>query len=262
MIADGEPVNTVNELDAPPTHVPVAETLAGRSVMITGACGGMWSAEITQIVDADASAVGVEPAPGFRRKSSSDPRIRDWSAMERARTGFVEWLRHAVSNVGRMGVLVDDEGIVRDGMIHRISLDEFRHVLDVHLKVTGLCTRAALPHREVRAAKRGGAIDNMSSISGKVGGLGQSNYAAAKSSTVALPSTAPAEQRHVIRADAILPGFLFTEMPSLMRMKVWERTLREYTKGRAGEPDEVLLAPDIADHGMGAVLDVSDGRHA
>ena len=113
----------------------------------------------------------------------------------------------------------------------------------------------------------GGAIVNLSSVSGKVGNLGQSNYAAAKAGIVGLTkSTAREGARHGIRANAIQPGLIRTAMTEAMTADVWEDKLASIPLGRAGEPSEVadvalFLASDLSSYVTGAVVEVGGGRH-
>jgi 3-oxoacyl-[acyl-carrier protein] reductase len=171
----------------------------------------------------------------------------------------------AVARHGRVDVLVNNAGITRDAMMHRMSLAEFRQVIDVHLQGTWLCSRAALTH--MRGRDGGGAIVNLSSISGKIGNLGQTNYAAAKAGIVAMTKSIAREgARFGIRANAVQPGLIRTAMTEAMPAAAWEEKLADIPLGRAGEPSEVadvvlFLASDMASYVTGAVIEITGGRH-
>jgi 3-oxoacyl-[acyl-carrier protein] reductase len=118
----------------------------------------------------------------------------------------------------------------------------------------------------MRAQGRGGAIVNMSSISGKVGNFGQTNYSAAKAGIVGLTKAAAKElAKDGIRANAIQPGLIATAMTKAMPEHAWEAKLADIPMKRAGEPSEVakvalFLASDLSSYMTGTVLEVTGGR--
>ena len=170
-----------------------------------------------------------------------------------------------VDRHGRLDVLVNNAGITRDGMMHKLSLADFRAVMEVHLQGTWLCSRAALTH--MRSRDGGGAIVNMSSISGKIGNLGQTNYAAAKAGIVGMTkATAREGARFGIRANAIQPGLINTAMTQAMPDEVFQSKVEGIPLGRAGEPSEVadaalFLASDMSSYITGITIEVAGGRH-
>lgn len=111
------------------------------------------------------------------------------------------------------------------------------------------------------------SIVNVSSISGKVGNLGQTNYSAAKVGIVGLTKAAAKEVAHVgVRVNAIQPGLIRTAMIAGMREDILEQRLKDIPMGRLGEPDEVakvalFLASDLSAYMTGTVLEVTGGRH-
>jgi 3-oxoacyl-[acyl-carrier protein] reductase len=165
----------------------------------------------------------------------------------------------------RLDVLVNNAGITRDAMLHRMALEDFRQVVDVHLQGTWLCSRAAVTH--MRDRDGGGAIVNLSSISGKIGNLGQTNYAAAKAGIVGMTkATAREGARFGIRANAIQPGLIRTAMTEAMPSEVFQEKVADIPLGRAGEPSEVadvalFLASPMSSYVTGAVIEVAGGRH-
>lgn len=184
--------------------------------------------------------------------------VTEEAAVEALVDGVVD--RH-----GRLDVLVNNAGITRDGMMHRLSLADFRAVMDVHLQGTWLCSRAALGH--MRSRDGGGAIVNMSSISGKIGNLGQTNYAAAKAGIVGMTkATAREGARFGIRVNAIQPGLIDTAMTQAMPADVFAAKEADIPLGRAGQPSEVadvalFLASDMSSYVTGITIEVAGGRH-
>jgi 3-oxoacyl-[acyl-carrier protein] reductase len=112
-----------------------------------------------------------------------------------------------------------------------------------------------------------GSIINMSSISGKVGLPGQTNYSAAKAGIVGLTKAAAKEVAHLgVRVNAIQPGLIRTAMTEAMRPEIWDQKLAEIPMGRSGEVTDVanvalFLASDLSSYMTGTVLEVSGGRH-
>jgi 3-oxoacyl-[acyl-carrier protein] reductase len=170
----------------------------------------------------------------------------------------------SVDRHGSIDVMVNNAGITRDATMRTMTAQDFRSVIDVHLFGAWLGTRlASLPMR----AQGSGSIINMSSISGKVGNVGQTNYSAAKAGIVGLTKAAAKELAHVgVRVNAIQPGLIRTAMTAQMRPDIVEQRLAEIPMGRIGEPEDVarvalFLASELSGYMTGTVLEVTGGRH-
>lgn len=170
----------------------------------------------------------------------------------------------AVERFGGLDVMVNNAGITRDATLRKMTEEQFDQVIAVHLKGTWNGLKAAAPI--MRENKRG-AIVNMSSISGKVGLVGQTNYSAAKAGIVGMTKAAAKELAHLgVRVNAIQPGLIRSAMTEAMPQHIWDQKLAEVPMGRAGEPDEVakvalFLASDLSSYMTGTVLEVTGGRH-
>jgi 3-oxoacyl-[acyl-carrier protein] reductase len=170
----------------------------------------------------------------------------------------------AVDGFGGLDVMVNNAGITRDATMRKMTEEQFDQVISVHLKGTwnGLRAAAAV----MREQKRG-AIVNMSSISGKVGMVGQTNYSAAKAGIVGMTKAASKELAYLgVRVNAIQPGLIRSAMTEAMPQRIWDSKVAEVPLGRAGEPDEVanvalFLASDMSSYMTGTVLEVTGGRH-
>ncbi|MDO3635658.1 3-oxoacyl-ACP reductase FabG [Mycolicibacterium arseniciresistens] len=170
----------------------------------------------------------------------------------------------ATERFGRFDIMVNNAGITRDATLRKMTEDQFDQVIAVHLKGTwnGLRAAAAV----MRENKRG-AIVNMSSISGKVGMVGQTNYSAAKAGIVGMTKAASKELAHLgVRVNAIQPGLIRSAMTEAMPQRIWDSKVAEVPMGRAGEPEEVakvalFLASDLSSYMTGTVLEVTGGRH-
>lgn len=164
---------------------------------------------------------------------------------------------------GRVDVLVNNAGVTRDGYIARLSEADFDLVLDVSVKGAWLGTRAVAP---LFRAQRNGSIINMSSLSGKIGNPGQTNYSAAKAALIGLTKASAKELgTSGVRVNAIQPGLIRTAMTVAMKPDIFAAKEAEVPLGRAGLPEEVagaavFLASPLASYVNGAVLEVTGGR--
>jgi 3-oxoacyl-[acyl-carrier protein] reductase len=172
-------------------------------------------------------------------------------------------LETAVSAFGSVEIMVNNAGITRDATMRTMTEEQFDQVISVHLKGTWNGTRLA--SAIMRENKRG-AIVNISSLSGRVGMVGQTNYSAAKAGIVGLSKAAAKElAHHGVRVNVIAPGLIRTPMTEAMPRKAWDQKMGEIPMGRAGEIDEVasvalFLASDLSSYMTGAVLEVTGGR--
>jgi 3-oxoacyl-[acyl-carrier protein] reductase len=239
--------------------------LQGQTAIVTGATRGIGRAIAERFLSAGARVVVAARGDAIAEVARDLQGEALGVACDVSKEGDVARLvQTALSQFGAIDVLVNNAGIARDGMIHRMTLEDFRAVIDVNLQGTWLCSRAVVSHMRDTG---GGAIVNISSISGKAGNLGQGNYAASKAGIVALTQTLAREGASKgIRANAIRPGLIRTELTEALTEDAWQRLLRDVPLGRPGEPQEVaeaalFLASSMSSYVTGAVVDVSGGRY-
>jgi 3-oxoacyl-[acyl-carrier protein] reductase len=165
----------------------------------------------------------------------------------------------AVEHFGGLDIMVNNAGITRDATMRKMTEQQFDEVIAVHLKGTWNGTKAAAAIMRENV--------NMSSISGKVGLVGQTNYSAAKAGIVGMTKAAAKELAHLgVRVNAIQPGLIRSAMTEAMPQHIWDQKLAEVPMGRAGEPAEVakvalFLASDLSSYMTGTVLEVTGGRY-
>jgi len=163
---------------------------------------------------------------------------------------------------GKLDILVNNAGITRDNLLLRMSAEDWDAVLDLNLRGAFLVTKAAL---RPMMKQRGGRIVNVSSISGVIGNAGQANYSAAKAGLIAFTKTVAREMAaRNITANAVAPGFVPTDLTSIVPKDIQEAMLKQIPLGRFGTAEDVanaiaFLASDEAAYITGQVLIVDGG---
>ncbi|MCV6985285.1 3-oxoacyl-ACP reductase FabG [Mycobacterium shinjukuense] len=241
--------------------------LGGQTAVITGGAQGLGLAIAERFVAEGARVllgdVNVEAGQAAAQRLGGDD-VAVAVRCDVTRVDQVEALIHtALKRFGGLDIMVNNAGITRDATMRTMTEEQFDEVIDVHLKGTWNGTRLAAA--VMRENKRG-AIVNMSSVSGKVGMVGQTNYSAAKAGIVGMTKAAAKELAHLgVRVNAIAPGLIRSAMTEAMPQRIWEQKLAEVPMGRAGEPSEVasvalFLASDMSSYLTGTVIDVTGGR--
>jgi len=167
-----------------------------------------------------------------------------------------------IAEYGRIDTLVNNAGIVQDARMINMTDDQFDKVIDVNLKGTYNCTKAVI---DAMLMQQSGVILNASSIVGIYGNFGQTNYAASKFGVIGMAKTWAREfGRNGIRANAVCPGMIETDIIKGIPDKVLQTITDRVPLGRLGKPEEIantyaFLASDEASFINGAVIEVSGG---
>lgn len=245
----------------------------GKTAIVTGAAQGI-GLEITRALYSHGANVVLVDLDEQRAKEAAESLRRD---APREATGelfsaacnvtdedsVAAAVSTAVERFGALDIFVNNAGIARDASLRNMTLDDFDAVINVHLRGTWLGVRAAAA---VMREAGSGSIINMSSLSGKSGNPGQTNYSAAKAGIVGLTKSAAKELAHKnVRVNAVQPGLIRTPMTAAMREDVFAAREADIPMKRAGEPGEVagavlFLASDLSSYMTGAVLEVGGGR--
>ncbi|RVE53231.1 hypothetical protein evm_002064 [Chilo suppressalis] len=249
--------------------------VAGRLAIVTGAGSGIGRAacqvlsrEGATVIAADKNYnAAVETIKTHTALASGSNAVGDHSAIELdvSDSKSVQNLVQTVTSQYKAPptIVVNSAGITRDNWILKMSEDDYNAVLNVNLKGTFLVMQAF--SRIMTEAQVPGSIVNISSIVGKYGNLGQSNYAGSKAGVVAMSQSAAKELgKFNIRVNAILPGFIKTPIIETVPEKVIEKLINMVPLGRIGEPIEVaelitFLGSDKSSFITGAAIDVSGG---
>ena len=158
---------------------------------------------------------------------------------------------------GRVDVLVNNAGITRDGLMMRMSEQQWDMVLNVNLKSAFNFIHAVTP---IMARQRGGSIINMSSVVGVSGNAGQCNYSASKAGMIGLAKSIAKEMGpRGIRANAIAPGFIATDMTGELSQELRDQWCQQIPMRRGGTPEDVanvalFLASDLSSYVSGQVI--------
>lgn len=240
--------------------------LEGRTAVITGAAQGIGLAIATtfaesgaRVVIGDLDEIKAKEAAAMLPGEAIGVRC-DVTSSEDVQS----LLAAADSAFGSIDIMVNNAGITRDATMRTMTDDQFDQVIDVHLRGCWNGTRLAAGHMR---EKGGGSIINLSSISGKVGFIGQTNYSAAKAGIVGLSKAAAKEVAHLgVRVNVIQPGLIRTAMTQAMPQKAWDQKMSEIPMQRPGEPKEIasvalFLASDLSSYMTGTVCEVTGGRY-
>ena len=163
---------------------------------------------------------------------------------------------------GNIDVLINNAGITRDAMLSKLTIEDFRAVMDVNLTGVFHCTQAVLPSM-IENGK--GKIINTSSVSGVYGNIGQTNYAATKAGVVGMTKTWAKELgRKGITVNAVAPGFIETGMTAKVPEKILDQMKQIVPLARLGKPEDIanaylFLASDESNYINGTVLHVDGG---
>lgn len=240
--------------------------ISGRTAVITGGAQGIGLAIATLFAENGARIV-IGDLDEAKAKEAADALPTDAVGVRCNVTSAEDvqaLVDTAVSTFGSIDIMVNNAGITRDATMRKMTEDQFDQVIDVHLKGCWNGTRIAAG---VMRENGGGSIINLSSISAKVGFIGQSNYSAAKAGIVGLSKAAAKEVAHLgVRVNVIQPGLIKTAMTEAMPQKAWDQKMSEIPMQRAGDPREVasvalFYASDLSSYMTGTVSEVTGGRY-
>jgi len=171
-------------------------------------------------------------------------------------------VNQTIEKMGGVDTLINNAGITRDAMLHKMEEKDWDLVLDVNLKGAFLCTKAVAAHMK---ARKSGTIVNTSSVVGVYGNMGQSNYAASKFGIIGLTKTWAKEMgRDGIRVNAVAPGYTMTEMLGTVPEKILTAISDKTPLKRLGQPEDIanayyFLSNNESSFVTGQVLSVDGG---
>jgi 3-oxoacyl-[acyl-carrier protein] reductase len=247
--------------------------LQNKVALITGGAAGIGKATAQRFVEEGATVVicdvDAETGAATAEELGGNAEFHQVNVMDRQ--AVQEWIDGVVAEHGRVDVLVNNAGILRDNqlvkvkdgeLVKQMPEAEFDLVIGVNLKGVFNCTQAVAPHM---IRQGGGVILNASSVVGLDGNFGQTNYVATKAGVIGMTKVWARELgRYNIRINAVAPGFIATEILRSMPERIIERMKARVPLGRMGDPRDIanaylFLASDEASFVSGTVLRVDGG---
>lgn len=242
--------------------------LEGKKALVTGASRGIGRA-IALALAAEGADVAVNYAGSEAAAKEVAAEIEAMGrkafviqvdvASHEASTAMVDAV---VKEFGRIDILVNNAGITRDGLLMRMKEEDWDAVLTTNLKGVFNCTKSAVKYM---MKQKSGRIVNISSVVGLMGNAGQANYAAAKAGVIGFTkATAKEVAARGINVNAVAPGFIKTDMTSVLSEKVVENLIAGIPLSRLGESEDiakavVFLVSDDANYITGQTLHVDGG---
>ncbi len=243
-------------------------TLAGKVALVTGGSRGIGRAIAVTLAKhgadvainyagntAAAEAVKAEIEAMGRKAILCQCSVADSEAV-------ASMVKDVVKELGRLDILVNNAGITRDGLIMRMKDDDWDAVLATNLKGVFNCSKAVM---RPMMKQKGGKIVNMASVVGEMGNAGQANYAAAKAGVIGLTKSLAKEvASRDITVNAVAPGFIATDMTSVLTDEQKTEMEKNIPLGRQGLPQDVanavlFLVSEDAAYITGQVLNVDGG---
>jgi len=241
--------------------------LQDKVAMITGSARGIgratalaFAAEGAQVIVCDMDAAGGEQTAADIRAAGGRAQFVQVDVTDRASVDAL--VQAAQAHFGRIDVLVNNAGVLRDRSLLKMTEQDFDFVINVNLKGVFNCTQAVAP---LLAAQGSGVILNASSVVGVSGNYGQTSYVASKAGVIGMTKVWARELGPKgVRVNAVAPGFISTEMLAGIPDKVMEELKAKISLRRLGRPEDiahayVFLASDEAAYITGHVLHVDGG---
>lgn len=244
--------------------------LEGKVAVVTGAARGIGKAIAIQFAKEGANVAFTDLAIDENGKKTEE----ELNALGVKAKGYAsnaanfedthKVIDQIMQDFGRIDILVNNAGITKDGLMMRMSEAQWDAVLNVNLKSAFNFIHAVTP---IMARQRSGSIINMSSVVGVSGNAGQCNYSASKAGLIALAKSIAQELgSRGIRANAIAPGFIITDMTAQLSDEVKAEWNKRIPLRRGGTPEDVanialFLASDLSSYVSGQVIQVDGGMN-
>ena len=245
--------------------------LEGKTALITGAARGIGKAIALKFASEGANIAFTDLVIDESGKATE----QEISSMGVKCKGYASNAAnfdesHAVvdeimKDFGRIDILINNAGITKDGLVMRMSEQQWDAVINVNLKSAFNFIHAVTP---IMMRQKSGSIVNMSSVVGVSGNAGQANYSASKAGMIGLAkSTAKELGSRGIRANAIAPGFIITDMTGQLSEEVQKEWTKQIPLRRGGTPEDVanvalFLASDLSSYVSGQVINVCGGMNS
>jgi len=244
--------------------------LEGNTAIVTGAARGIGKAIAIRFAQEGANVAFTDLAIDDNAKATEAEiaalgvKVKAYASNAANFEDTHTVVENIVKDFGRIDILVNNAGITRDGLMMRMSEQQWDMVINVNLKSAFNFVHAVTP---VMMKQKSGSIINMSSVVGVSGNAGQSNYSASKAGMIGLAKSISAELgSRGIRANAIAPGFIITEMTAQLPEEVRKEWAEKIPLRRGGTPEDVanvcvFLGSELSAYVSGQVINVCGGMN-
>jgi 3-oxoacyl-[acyl-carrier protein] reductase len=239
--------------------------LENKNIIVTGASGGIGNSIVEKLNDCGANVLAsgtrLEKLEELKSKFNKIKILKfDISQSDK----IEEFIDNAANELGGLDCIVNNAGITQDNLAIRMSIDEWKKVIDINLTSTFLMSKFAI--KKMLKNKKGKII-NITSVVGHTGNLGQANYTASKAGLVAMSKSLAIEYaKKNINVNCISPGFIKTAMTDKIDEKFKEIIVSKIPSARLGEPEDIanavlFLASDNSNYINGETLHVNGGMY-
>jgi 3-oxoacyl-[acyl-carrier protein] reductase len=239
--------------------------LENKNIIVTGASGGIGNSIVEKLNDCGANVLAsgtrLEKLEELKSKFNNIKILKfDISQSDK----IEEFIDNAANELGGLDCIVNNAGITQDNLAIRMSIDEWKKVIDINLTSTFLMSKFAI--KKMLKNKKGKII-NITSVVGHTGNLGQANYTASKAGLIAMSKSLAIEYaKKNINVNCISPGFIKTAMTDKIDEKFKEVIVSKIPSARLGEPEDIanavlFLASDNSNYINGETLHVNGGMY-
>ena len=239
--------------------------LENKNIIVTGASGGIGNSIVEKLSECGANVLAsgtrLEKLEELKSKFNKIKILKfDISQSDK----IEEFIDNAANELGGLDCIVNNAGITQDNLAIRMSIDEWKKVIDINLTSTFLMSKFAI--KKMLKNKKGKII-NITSVVGHTGNLGQANYTASKAGLVAMSKSLAIEYaKKNININCISPGFIKTAMTDKIDEKFKEVIVSKIPSARLGEPEDIanavlFLASDNSNYINGETLHVNGGMY-
>lgn len=244
--------------------------LTGKTALITGAARGIGKAIALKFASEGASiaftdlVINESAEETVKELEAFGVKVKAYASNAADFEATQEVVAEIEKEFGRVDILVNNAGITKDGLVMRMSEAQWDAVIDVNMKSAFNFLHAVVP---IMARQKGGSIINMASIAGQTGNPGQVNYSASKAGLIAMAKSVAKEMGpRGVRANAIAPGYVITEMTEVLPQAVKDEFIKLIPLKRGATVEEIAntalyLASDLSSYVTGQVIAVNGGMY-
>tara|TARA_B110001452_G_scaffold15663_1_gene12739 strand:+ start:816 stop:1553 length:738 start_codon:yes stop_codon:yes gene_type:complete len=241
-------------------------SLKNKNIIVTGASGGIGSSIVEKLHDNGANVLAtgtrIEKLENLKKKFSNI-KILKFDILQHEKID--EFINNGTDALGgSLDCLINNAGITKDNLTIRMSLEEWKKVIDINLTSTFLMSKYSI---KKMLKNKSGKIINITSVVGHTGNVGQANYTASKAGIVAMSKSLAIEYaKKNININCISPGFISTNMTDQIDEKFKEQIIAKIPSNRLGKPDDIanavlFLSSNMSDYINGETLHVNGGMY-